>query len=225
VRTDCDAQISQAEGSLMGKPKKPSSIDDILAQAENPEFVRVSTARVLLRQDLHAEHQRLENELAAAVDRNRGDTTIGGEDTTAIVDQLRAVEAEVEDAKVEFRFKAIGRRAWLDLLAKHPPTREQLRARSTLDFNPDTFPTAAIAASCVEPEMTVDQVERLERALNSAQFEVLWGACISCNMEGVADPKSALAVLIAGSTPPVNGQSGTIAANTASPAVSSSAES
>jgi hypothetical protein len=133
-----------------------ADIADILAQAENPEYVRVATARVLIRQDLLARHEELDAELQAAI------ASDGMHNRTprapALAAELEALEAEVEAAKVEFRFRSIGKRAWADLLAAHPPTREQKKADPRVDHNPDTFPAAAIAASCVDPVLTLDKI-------------------------------------------------------------------
>ena len=169
-----------------------ASIEDILAQAENPAYVRVATARVLLRQDLLAEHARLDAELTQAiVDDERENRIPVAPQLMCALDEL---EAEIDAAKVEFRFRAIGKRPWADLLKQHPPTKDQQRAG--LDHNPETFPAAAIAASCVEPTLTVDEAERLERALNASQFDVLWAKCIDANIGGTSDPKSSAAGLI-----------------------------
>ena len=204
--------------------KKPKTIGDILATAENPAYVRVSTARILLRQDLHDRHRKLEAELAAAMERDRqhsGDRPISDiAEAPPLAEKLVAFQDETADQWVEFRFRSIGHRAWADLLAAHPPTRDQSRAAPLVDFNPDTFPVAAIAASCVEPEMTVDEAQRLDRALNQTQFDTLWTAVLDANMGGGSDPKS---VLAAGLTARRNGHSGAPHTTTGSLAASSSA--
>jgi hypothetical protein len=130
------------------------------------------------------------------------------------------LEAEIDAAKVEFRFQSIGHRAWADLMAAHPPTKEQLKAFNRIDHNPETFPLAAIAASCVEPAMTVDDVGRLERALNDTQFNLLLVRCVEANTGGIDTPKSAAAGMIRR----VNGQSVNTAVPAASPGQSSLAE-
>jgi hypothetical protein len=195
------------------------TIEDILSQAEDPAYVRTMTVRILLRQDLLARHQRLETELDAAV---QGDAI---ENRTpqapTISQQLLELEAEIDAAKIEFRFQCIGHRAWADLMAAHPPTKDQLKAFPRIDHNPETFPLAAIAASCVEPVMTVDDVGRLERALNDTQFNLLLVRCVEANTGGLDTPKSAAAGMIHR----VNGRSANTPAPAASPAQSSLAES
>lgn len=170
------------------------SLDEVLSQAENPSYVRVATARVLLRQDLVAKHAELSDELEAAIQR---DATVNERDRAPdIAKQIEALDAEIAAAKIEFRFRSIGRRAWADLLAKHPPTKQQAKEQR-VDHNPLTFPLAAIAASCVLPEgIDLDAVKRLEASLTDAQFTALWRACIDANMGGTEDPKSLTAGLI-----------------------------
>lgn len=199
------------------------SLADILAEAEDPAYVRVATAKVLLRQDLVARHAELEAELAAAIVLDA--RTNEPDQAPAIAEQLEALQAEMEAAKVEFRFRNIGRKAWADLLAAHPPTKEQLQAAKDpgsrmkgIDHNPDTFPVAAIAASCSEPAgMDEDAVRRLEAVFTDSQFTVLWSACVDANLGGVEVPKS----LAAGRILQVNGQSANTAVLAASHVASS----
>lgn len=200
--------------------KKPKSIGDILATAENPDYVRMATARILLRQDLHARWKQMDAELTAAAARDRlhGGSIGDGGEAPPLAAKLREFEAEMADQWVEFRFKSIGHRAWADLLAANPPTPEQVRHQPLVDFNPDTFPVAAIAASCAEPEMTLEEAQRLDRALNQTQFDQLWSAVLDVNMGGDSDPKS---VLAAGLTARRNGQSGEPHTNSGSLAASS----
>lgn len=171
-----------------------SAIDEILALAENPEHTRVVTARVLLRQDLLAEHDRLDAQLAAVIADDARLNRIPA--APGLAERIEELEAEIDAAKVEFRFRSVGKRTWANLLAKHPPTKDQKRSEPGLDHNPETFPVAAIAASCFDPELTVRDVERLERALNSSQFGLLWAKCVDANVGGVSDPKSVAAGLI-----------------------------
>jgi len=169
-------------------PQPPTSLDDILAQAENPSYRRTASARVLLRQDLVSRHRELEAELAEAIARDA--VTNAADRAPAISKEIKALEAEMESALVEFRFRNVGKKAWADLLAQHPPTKDQ-RATLKTDHNPETFPIAAMALACVQPE-GVDEVavRRLEATLSDSQFTALWRACIDANMGGTESPKS-----------------------------------
>ncbi|HRE02430.1 MAG TPA: hypothetical protein PLV68_14090, partial [Ilumatobacteraceae bacterium] len=73
----------------------------------------------------------------------------------------------------------------------HPPTKEQ-RQMLHLDHNPETFPAAAVAASAVDPVLTVDQAFRLQALLDQHQWDQVWHACLDANRGG-ATPKSVVA--------------------------------
>lgn len=191
-----------------------TTIDEVLAEITP----RTATVRVLLRQDLVEHHTRLDAALNAAVlaDQHENRTPVA----PTLAAELRTLEAEIDAAKRTFHFKAIGKRKWADLLAQHPPTKEQLKVHGRLDHNPATFPSAAIAATCTSPAMTLEQVAQLEDALNQTQFDLLWGTCLEANVGGGSDPKSLTAGLILRT----NGQSASTAVLTELLAASSLAE-
>lgn len=171
---------------------------------------REKTVKILLDQQMLVEHERLDAELLAAskADSEENRDPLG----PGLAESLVRFEAEIEAAKQQFRFRAIGKKAWADLLAQHPPTKEQVTLQPRLDHNPETFPLAAIAASCVDPKMTVEQVGKLEQALNLAQFDKLWAGCLDANVGASDSPKSLVAPLIVRmsdvfETMPVNGAS------------------
>lgn len=191
-----------------------TTIDDLLAEIT----AREKTVRILLRQDLLAEHDRLEAELVqvCTVDAQENRDPQG----PAIAQRIVELEAEIDAAKRSFRFRAVGKKAWADLLALHPPTKDQLSEAPRLDHNPETFPPAAIAASCVDPVITPEQVDQLEQGLNLAQFDLLWTACLDANVRGDDSPKS----LVAGPIARVSAELGITHVNGASPVPSSLAE-
>jgi hypothetical protein len=194
------------------------SIEEILAKAEDPAYHRVVTARVsFVPQALRDEHA----ELSALLPTLISDTIDAHPDRNATAERLAEIEAEFEANEVEFRFQNIGRRAWADLLRKHPPTQEQLRRDKHADHNSDTFPYEAMAASCVEPQMSVEQVHKLDesKALDVDGWTKLWGACVRANVLDVV-PKSVAAELIRLR----NGASATQLTNSEFPAASSSDE-
>jgi hypothetical protein len=197
-----------------------ASIDDILAAARNPQFVRIAVARVLLRQDLLTRHADLTGKLEDLLaTRDSIDTPAGAAELAA---EIGALEAEMEAERVEFRFAALSRRDWADLLRAHPPTKEQRQqfAGRTIDHNPETFPHAAIAASCADPKMTAEQVAELEAVLLQSQFDLLWAKCLEANLGGAELPKS----LAAGRIRQANGASSTTARNAESRGASSSVD-
>lgn len=157
-------------------------IKQILAQAK-PKTV---TVRVCLRGDLLARHEQLEVDLARA---REFDATSNEHDTApAIAKKIEALEAELTKNETAFTFGAIGQKAWRLLLDKHGPSTQD-RAEG-YEFDPVTFPVAAIAASAVDPEMSEDDTDRLYELLNFGQWQMLWSACLAANVEGTSVPFS-----------------------------------
>lgn len=115
-----------------------------------------------------------------------------------------AARAEYEEAKdlldqateelmlnsIEFVFRAIGRKAYEDLILEHPPTPAQQAKAKKLgqegySWNPDTFPPALIAASMMGPTLLSPQ-EVLDQiwdnpAWSGPETVLLFGAAIGAN--------------------------------------------
>ena len=93
-----------------------------------------------------------------------------------LVDQ----QHQAEQGSVAFTFTSNGRTAWRELVAKHPPTKEQ-RDKGA-DVNIETFPVAAMAACCTSPaEVDSDGLTALSSHLTQGQWDRLWGACLDAN--------------------------------------------
>lgn len=167
------------------------TIEEILAEAQNPDYHRVTSARILLRQDLFDEHARREAALkqALADDENQNRTP----EAPRLAKELEEFEALIENERVEFKFRSVGAQKWQALIAKYPPTKEQLKMFPRAEYNPVTFPAAAVAASCVQPELTLDQARALEAALNQSAWETLFARACDANVGGFENPKSELA--------------------------------
>jgi hypothetical protein len=173
-----------------------TSIEDILAVASDDSHRREATARVLLQQDLASRHAELEAELEAAL-AEFADQMDRPAHVRELAEQVQAVEAEIEAALIEFRFRAVSFREWADLLAKHPPTKKQREANPYVDHNPDTFPAVAVAAACVEPEMTAEQAGQLAAALPQDQWLLLWGTCaMVCRGDGAPKVSKAAGLIL-----------------------------
>lgn len=77
----------------------------------------------------------------------------------------------------EFKFQALSRRRYRELIDAHPPKDK------TGEWNPDTFPPALIAACSVEPKLTTEQAERIwsgdnwSAADSNRLFLVAWNLC------------------------------------------------
>ena len=161
-------------------------------------------------------HAELEREV---IERSQGSMSLAGDNTARqMAEGLQELERRIDEQTRTYSFRAVSRRRWRALMAEHPPTKEHRDQGA--DFNPETFPVAAIAACCVEPKLTPDEVQALEDdpEFSTGDFEMLWNGCLAANLGVVNDtPKSVLATAILRT----NGASSTTAAPEASPAASS----
>lgn len=97
----------------------------------------------------------------------------GSENGEARVKKAKQVADDARDAvrnaegAVEVVMRSVGRGRWEKLKEKHPPTEEQIEEvrkqapDAVLPYNHETFPVAAIAASCSQPELTEEQVQEI----------------------------------------------------------------
>lgn len=189
------------------------NIDDLLDEMENPEYRASTTVRILVGKAaaLLAEHAAADEAARLAVEADSRENR--EPQAPALAAKLREIEERIEDAKTAFTFRNIGRKAWADLVASNPPSKDHLKLDPQAQVNPETFPQAAIAASCASPSLTVEQVARIENAVTDAQWNALFGACLTANVGGNDSPKSVLAGLILQASE----RSATTAANEESP--------
>lgn len=172
--------------------------------------VRADSVKICLRADLIAHHTQLDIELngaKTATERQR------------LAKRITKLETEIEAAQQEFKFEAIDPRAYADLRRAHLPTTSQLVGDPQLDHNPDTFPPALVAASCVDPELSFDDAVKIQtsRKVDFSEWQKLFGCALGVNLEVAMPPKSLLATAVLSR----NGGSSTTAARKASPDPSS----
>jgi hypothetical protein len=112
-------------------------------------------------------------------------------------DKLSGLELELEGARAHLEnesetlvFQSMGRLAYDDLVEEHPPTEEQIKefqeangGKGRPPYNIDTFAPALVAASCVEPQMTVDEVNVLFTEWNATEVAELWVAALEVNTQ------------------------------------------
>lgn len=177
----------------MNTSAEVTTADELLGRLRNPDFVQVRTVPLFIGpNDLVQRLEALEDELESA-----RSTSIGLEsDVPRLVSEIDAVNEELAQYEFKFKVRALARREWSDLLAAHPPTKEQKKSGERVDFNPETFPQALLSACLVHPKMTVEQVEELSAGgdegggLTDAQFNVLFNAAVYVSQSGVSVPKS-----------------------------------
>jgi hypothetical protein len=155
------------------------------------------TVHVPMRADLIDEIATLEQRARreAAIDARENRMPVAPQ----LAEQIRELEDEVAASEVAFVFQAVGRREYAKLLAEHAPSEEQRASAEEqqirLSYNPDTFPPALLAASCIEPaDTTVERMTNVWLNWSEGQVSPLWAACLATNM-GSADvgPKSLIA--------------------------------
>ncbi len=119
-----------------------------------------------------------ETELAVVAARSERDAA-----QTAADKARKALETET----VEMRFRALGRKRYDELVRAHPPAdikaEDGTVKKSTDPYEYETFAPALVAASCVEPGMTEDQVQTLFDEWNAAEVMELWVAALSVNTQ------------------------------------------
>lgn len=138
---------------------------------------RETTVTVCLAGDAAADLEALEQELGQL---GEWQPTSMGETNPAYELQKRveAARQRVRDESVEFRFRALGHRAYSNLIAAHPAPEG-----SKEPYDAATFLPAVLAACCVEPSLTPAQVDRLLDVVNDGTARVLFGAALTVNEE------------------------------------------
>jgi hypothetical protein len=157
------------------------NIDELIATAQP----RTEKVRICARGDLVARHQEAVVALGAATE---GDDSLAGSPATReAAGAVVAIEAEMEAATVTFTVASVSRQRWADLLAAHPPSKEERRAGQ--DHDPKRFPVAVVAACTKDPAMTVEQAGQLAGVLPSGEWNKLWLAILGLNVTGIPAPK------------------------------------
>lgn len=141
------------------------SIDEILAQATPRE----RTVSVCIRGDLAGKADQLAAELAKVNEEWEPADLTDVHPGRKVAAELKAVREQIKAAEVEFVLRYIGDKAYSDLLAAHPSDNDNEL------FNAD-FVKALIAASCVDPVMTEQQVAELFEKLNQGEIKRLFDA-------------------------------------------------
>lgn len=152
------------------------------------------SVRLTLRGDLMDEIATLEEEMHR---QEREDERFGVVDPRVpqIARQIQDLVDQARAAEVLFTFQGLGSGEFAKLQAAHPATEENRKALGTdeLEWNPDTFPPALMAASCIAPTDLHDNVAEwteIHRSWSNGQVMRLWTTCMAANAMGADTPKS-----------------------------------
>jgi hypothetical protein len=95
------------------------------------------------------------------------------------IDEKKAV---LDEVTVELTLRAIGSKAYDDLLLEYPnPKDEEERTDQDPVYDPATFPIALVAASLIEPKVTFDELKELWDDWNVAEVTDLFFTAMSVN--------------------------------------------
>jgi hypothetical protein len=157
-----------------------ADISDILKRAKPRE----RTVTVCLAGDVAGEVEQLESELARIQEDWEPTGLADANPAHEIARKLQSARERMRAEEAEFRFRALGDGPWSDLLAAHPPQNKEEA------FDSSTFPPALIAACCIDPVMTAEQVTELFAVLNQGQIKELFDAAWDANNEATSIPFS-----------------------------------
>jgi hypothetical protein len=175
-----------------------ANFEDLVKTARLPE----ETKEICLRGDLQRRHEDLERELQDAQQADKENTSLaGGGRARKVAEQIRQVEAEMREHTHPFAFRALPSHEYRALVEQHPP-RDDDQLDALYGANMSSFPHAVISACCIDPPMTVEQVEQLCEVLTDGQAMDLFMTAATLNRSPVDIPKSALASAVLASTAP-----------------------
>lgn len=118
----------------------------------------------------------------------------------AIAERHDALVAEAEASAVNVKVKALGRRAWRDLVAKHPPrtveggaSEADSKSDAAVGVNEETFKDELVAASIAEPEFSSRAAcDEFTDSLADVDYDRLYYTAFALNRSVAADPKASL---------------------------------
>lgn len=108
-----------------------------------------------------------------------------GAESNAIAEEHAALVAEAEASAINVTLKALGRKAWRELVALHPP-RPEVDSDIAVGVNEETFKDALIAVSIVEPELSEDDLD----AISDSDNDRLYYTAFGLNRAPASSPKA-----------------------------------
>ncbi len=168
-----------------------------LASAALPE----RTVPICLRGDLAARHEELERQLKEAT--SRPDDSLAGNGAGDLIDAITAIEAEMKEATVVFRIRALPKPAWRALIAEHPPRTndegDPLPEDLQMGCNSETIFDAITRACIIDPPLDDETWEMMagdDGRLTDRQLGRLADAAWMVNRGDVNVPFSRAASLV-----------------------------
>jgi hypothetical protein len=152
--------------------------------------LREHTYRVCLAGDLVGEHEELERQLREV----RSDDDSLASPAGAIRARMNELRGEMAEETAELRLRALPRKKFRELIAAHPPRKDEngnVIERDYLGVNYESFFDALIRKSIVEPTLDPDTLTLLlDERLTDRQFEDFTTAVWNLNRDKVNVPFS-----------------------------------
>lgn len=148
------------------------------------------TVDICLDPATYAEWEAAEERLREA--RGRSTTINGDPAIPALARAVRDLEDAMQDATVQFRFRALTRREWADLVAQHPP-KDGDRVGRQVGYDIDGATVDAARLCLVEPELDDEDWDALDESLSAGQWELVKNTVLAVNAGKVEVPFSQLA--------------------------------
>jgi len=160
------------------------SVKDVRALLQNATRGE-RVVELCLRGDVQVEIERLEKRLIELRNENL-ETLAGNPEAEGVARQINALIDDAKDATIEVRLRALPRRQWSDLVAKHP-------AKSDDHLFDVSIYNDAIPACWVEPDLDAETVDKLLDELTQGQWDQLVNVVAVLNRGDQSVPFSALA--------------------------------
>ena len=167
------------------------SIAEVLAAAKPRE----SSVTLCMAGDLAAEFDALEHRLTELRRTAPGDS-LAGNGSAEIAERMAGVRRAMAESEVVFTFRAISRKAWSDLLTAHPAP-----LGADTKYSMDTLVPAVVAASAIDPKMSIAEANTLCDTLSSGQVDALFVAAWDVNTGSGEIPFSGAAFALLPSSP------------------------
>jgi hypothetical protein len=116
-----------------------------------------------------------------------------------IAEQIAELQDEMREATVEFQLRAMGARTWAKFWASMP-TRAEKESDEAWEERVYPFYADLVSRSCVDPVMSVEQVDELVELIHGGAWSRLANQCITLNMGGIDIPNSAAASELIGTS-------------------------